>query len=287
MENQLAVIILNYFGFENTIKCISSVQKVLKSAVFLVDNSADKDERNKLERIFNKTKDIHMLFPSENLGFAAGVNLAINEALKKRFKSFLLLNNDTILLDGLEKRLKKAFTKWPTSLIAPTIRWNAHINKGNYYHKYFGFIVNNKIPKFGSWLYYFTGCALAFDRTFLDKVGYLNEKFFMYGEDVELTLRAQQKGVPLILLEDELVYHAGSQSSNMASFFYEYHMTRMHYLLCFMLLRNPLRQAFSLLTKILILTFRACIRCIRYKNLASLKALFLAPIPLKIRPDRS
>lgn len=284
MNQKIAVIILNYFGSKNTLNCINSVQTKLNSIIFLVDNSADSKEKRKLLHAFQKNKNIHMFFPKENLGFSAGVNLAIKEAIKKGFKLFLLLNNDAILLNGAGTELRRAFNRWPTALIAPVIRWGERIHKGNFYHKYLGLIVSTRSHKSNSWLYYLTGCALAFDVGFLDKVGLMNEKFFMYGEDIEFTFRALDKGAPVKLIDKELVYHEGSQSAGMASFFYEYHMTRMHYLLSFILFQNPLQKVLSISSKIIILTARAIIRSIRYKSSSPLTALILAPLPLRIRP---
>ena len=285
-KDKIAVIILNYFDTEVTAKCIHSVQKTLKSTIFLVDNSANHDERKRLTSLYQHQEDVHLLFPMENLGFAAGINLAIKKAIPKGFKRFLLLNNDAVLLDGAGTQFRQAFNQWPTALMAPAIRWGERINKGNYYHKYLGLIVNDRMSESDNYLYYLTGCALAFDLGFLNKVGLMNEKFFMYGEDVEFTFRALEKGVSVKLIEKELVYHEGSRSAGMASFFYEYHMTRMHYLLSFILLKYPQQKVISILVKILMLTSRAIIRSVRYKSFSPLAALILAVLPLKIRPSR-
>jgi GT2 family glycosyltransferase len=147
-------------------------------------------------------------------------------------------------------------------------------------------IVNTKLVRTNHWLYYFTGCALAFDVEFIKKVGLMNEKFFMYGEDIELTYRALKENVPLKLLDNELVYHEGSKSAGMGSFFYEYHMTRMHYLLSFILFKNPLKKVISIFCKIPVLSCRAIIRSIRYKSWSPVIALIFAILPLRIRPSR-
>ena len=286
MYPKIAVIILNYFGFEDTIKCVESVQQTLISDIFLVDNSADFNEKDKIIRAFQSELNVHLYFPDENIGFAAGVNLALQEASKKGFKWFLLLNNDAILLSGAGTQLNQSFLQWPGSLIAPAIRWGERIHKGNFYHKYLGLIIKPRLPKSNSWIYYLTGCALAFDAGFLDKVGFMNEKFFMYGEDIEFSFRALEKGLPVKLIDEELVYHEGSQSAGMASFFFEYHMTRMHYLLSFILFKNPLQKVISILCKIIVLTNRAIVRSIRYKSWSPLTALILAFVPLKIRPGQ-
>lgn len=120
-NKQIAVIILNYFGFKDTLKCIDSVQRTLRSTVFLVDNSADDGEKTKLSNQFNDHKHIHLFFPSENLGFAAGVNLAIKAAISKGYKLFLLLNNDAILLNGAGAYLRQAFNQWPSVISMITL----------------------------------------------------------------------------------------------------------------------------------------------------------------------
>jgi GT2 family glycosyltransferase len=286
MQSRIAVIILNYFGFEATVKCIDSVQRTLKPAIFLVDNSADPSERNRLSMHFRNHDHIYMFFPSKNLGFAAGVNRGLKEAIKRGLNRFFLLNNDTILLDGLKNKLEAAFGKWPGALIAPTIKWGNSPNKGYYYHKYFGLIVKERFFKSTGWLYYLSGCALAFDAEFLDKVGYFSEKFFMYGEDIELNYRAQNKNVPIVVIPDESVIHEGSHSAKMASFFYEYHITRSHYLLCFLLFKDPFNQMIAVLVKTLAMFIRTFIRSMRYKTLFPLMALLLAPLAVKVRPHR-
>ena len=287
MTQKIAVILLNYFSSEATVKCIDSVQRTLKPTIFLVDNSADYTEQSKLERLFQKSENIHMFFPSENLGFASGVNFGLKKAIKASFNRFFLLNNDTIVLDRLKQKLDEAFAKWPGALIAPTIRWGYSLNKGYYYHKYLGFIGKKKFVKSNSWLYYLSGCALAFDDKFLDKVGYFSEKFFMYGEDIELAYRAQSKTVPVVLIPDELVIHEGSHSARMASFFYEYHIARCHYLLCFLLFEHLLNQIIAISAKALTMTIRAIIRSVRYQSWSPLKALMLAPLPISVRPGRT
>ena len=286
IDVQIAVIVLNYFGLADTVKCINSVQNILKSIVFLIDNSVDQNERSKLTEYYQHDDKIYLLYPSKNLGFAAGVNFAIDAALNKGFKRFLLLNNDTVLLNGTREKLNKAFIEWPASLIAPTIRWNNRLNKGYYYHRFSGLIIQNRGLKQNGWLFFLSGCALAFDKSFLEQVGYLNEKFFMYGEDVELCHRAQEKRIPIILLDDELVQHTGSHSAKMASFFYEYHMLRSHFLLCFLLFNNPIKKITAILGKSFILTMRSCYRSGKYHSFAPLMAQLLAPLPLKIRPKR-
>jgi N-acetylglucosaminyl-diphospho-decaprenol L-rhamnosyltransferase len=293
-NDQFAVVILNFFGYQDTLRCIARVRRSLNAAFFIVDNSAENNEKTKLASPLSDQPHIRLIFPDENLGFAAGVNIALKKAVGAGFKRFLLLNNDAVLLENAGKILNKAFDTYPACLIAPAIKSNNYIYCESYYHKYLGLITQRHISekprqrseKLG-WVRYLSGCALAFDKDLLDKIGLLDESFFMYGEDVVFSHRARKSGVPIVLLEYNLVHHKGSHSAKMASFFYEYHMARAHFLLTFNLLSRPYQQVLSLFGKSATLTVRAWIRCFRYRTFAPLAALLLCSLPLRIRPRKS
>ena len=264
--------------------CIKSVQISLNATVFLVDNSANEAERNILKNTFADKPDVLLLFPHENLGFAAGVNLALKQAIKSGFTRFFVLNNDAVLLSGSGTALNNAFAKHPGSLIAPSIIYGKVINRGNYYHKYLGTITNKPFYFKKGFFFYLTGCALAFDKIVLEKIGFFDESFFFFGEDMEYSHRALKNNVPVILLNEKLVQHQGSKSAQIASLFYEYYLTRSHYLLIFRTFDNPIKQILALFGKSFILSARAFIRCFRFHSLIPLGALILAPFPLRIRP---
>ena len=286
MLSDLAVIILNYFGFDDTKSCIESVKKSFFPTIFLVDNSADESERARLENSFKNDPGIKLLFPNENLGFASGVNLGLREALKNGYQKFLLINNDAILTPGAGKILATAFEDFPGSIITPTIIWDEKINKGNYYHKYLGLISSK--PYFhglGS-IYYFTGCTLAFDRNFIETVGLMDESFFFYGDDIEFCYRAQKHNIKLVLLPDKLVQHAGSKTARNASFFYEYYLNRSHFLLIKKTIGNRLQQLLAYAGKFFVLGGRAFLRTLRYQSLVPLWAFFMGPLSLKVRPQK-
>ena len=122
-EVGFAVIILNYFGFHDTCLCIKSVRENLGAQIFLVDNSATREEKGKLQGEFNNRSDINLLFPSENLGFAAGVNFGLKQAIENGYQHFLLLNNDALMLPTAGEIFHETITNNTGSLIAPSIIW--------------------------------------------------------------------------------------------------------------------------------------------------------------------
>lgn len=285
MTDKIAVIILNYFGFNLTRSCVNSVLRELSATIFIIDNSASAIEAERLKTEFACNPHVHLSFPETNTGFAAGVNIGLETAVKNGYGKFFLLNNDATLTKGSGPFLTDAMTTHPSTLIAPVIRWDDTESGFNYYHRYLGLISSNETIVFKKgWLPYFTGCALIFDRDVLERVGLLNQTFFMYGEDVEFCHRAVTKGVPLYQIPRELIRHEGSNSARIASFFYEYHLNRSHFLLSFFLHKPAYSLMLSLCSKAVTLFARAVIRSIRYKTIAPVAAFFLCPFEFSIRP---
>jgi hypothetical protein len=60
---------------------------------------------------------------------------------------------------------------------------------------------------------YLAGCALLFSRRFLEDTGLFDERFFMYYEDSDLSLRARDAGYRLLLSPDAHVWHKVAMSS--------------------------------------------------------------------------
>ncbi len=127
--------------------------------------------------------------------------------IKKGFRRFLLLNNDAVMLAGSGEILQAAYAKHPGALIAPSIRWAGEICAGTYYHRYFGLILRKPPKSASGWLFYLTGCALLFDKAFLERNGLFSEAFFMYGEDVEFSVRAYANAAPVLCLPDIIIDH--------------------------------------------------------------------------------
>jgi N-acetylglucosaminyl-diphospho-decaprenol L-rhamnosyltransferase len=278
------IITINYKSCEQTRNCIKSIKSVIESKTYLIDNSVNIDELFFFEKHFKKDPSICLIINKKNTGFAYAVNQGLHMAIEAGYDKFILLNNDTVVYPNFGNKIKEALEKYPGKLIAPLIKWNGAICGGRYYHKYFGLITDKKIYFKSGWVFYVTGCCLAFDKSIIDKIGFFNEKYFMYGEDVEYCYTAQKNGIPLILLDEILLEHKGSHSARIASFFYEYHINRSHFLLCFSLFDQSVKKTISLIGKTFFLSVRALLRSIKYRKISPIIGFLLAPLPLKIRP---
>jgi len=283
-DELIAIIILNYFNAKLTKACCESIRQEIDANFFIVENSADSIERNKLiNAIAPFQEQTTILFPDRNLGFAAGVNLGLREAIKRGNNQFLIINNDARLKAGSGQALKKAFYQYKGCLISPKIYWDHKTIGIRYYHKYTGVmfddvatVLSKYFLKLG-FLPYLTGCALAFDKTLITKTGFFDEDFFMYGEDVEFSQRARAKGCELKLLDEVFVEHDGSISAKKrGSFFYEFLINRSHLLLTKKLAPTFLVKNFSYIGKFCYLFIRSLYRTIRFKNFIPIKAFVLS-----------
>jgi len=93
----VSIIILNWNGKEDTIKCLQSLRKTRYSnyEIVVVDNGSTGDDVKVLGEIFGDY--IHIIKNDRNYEFAEGNNIGMRYALKKDTDYILLLNNDTVV----------------------------------------------------------------------------------------------------------------------------------------------------------------------------------------------
>ena len=168
-----------------------------------------------------------------NSGFARGVNLG----LKKASADFvLLLNPDAVLTDDALDRLTQCLAADPIAVMAgPVLVSPAGRDAGG--GRRFSTPVNRllwhlPLPCHPSWstpdypklrrppgprrpmpVDYLWGAALLCRRSFLEGIGGLDERFFLYSEDEDLGRQAHARGLRSILVRDAVVMHVGGAST--------------------------------------------------------------------------
>lgn len=180
----------------------------------------------------------------ENVGYARGNNLGIKKALNQKADYILLLNDDTtvapdflnILVEEGEKSAdvgilgsKIYYSKQPKKIWFAGAKFDpktcrlSDLNSDDIHSE-----INEK-PFYSD---YITGCALLIKRKLVEKIGFLDERFFLYWEDVDWGLRAQYAGFCNLSVPSSHIWHKASVSSGgTASPLKAYHKTRSHLLL--------------------------------------------------------
>jgi hypothetical protein len=242
-------VILNYNGWEDTLACLDSIALCQdKPHIVVVDNASTDESVVKLRSAY---PDVDLLIAPVNAGFAAGNNLGIRRALRLGVKVIHILNNDTIVDPSLFARAYRAAVG-QNKIIGAKIYYargyEYHMkdkNRGNVlwyaggdFDAQNGIGVHRGIDEIDRGQYdhaeavpFMTGCYLAIPRGVVQKLGFFDERFFLYLEDLEYSLRARQKGIILWYQPSLVLYHKNGGSATAGSPFVDYYMTRNRFLL--------------------------------------------------------
>ena len=223
-DPSVAIILVNWNGFDFTAACLESLRKVEfpDFKIILVDNASENSEGKKLLSTF---PEIILIENKENLGFAGGNNVGIVKALEDGYSHIMLLNNDTeVEPDFLGEMMRKFQSGGNLGVVQPLItflndkdkiwsaggKWNSLLGRaitlGD--RKQLDEYLPEDVP-----LDWATGCCMLISREALLAAGLLNESYFAYFEDVDWSLRFRQKGFEIALAAKALVYHEAGASS--------------------------------------------------------------------------
>jgi hypothetical protein len=169
-----------------------------------------------------KNKNIEIINPGKNLGFCKGSNLGVKKALKDGADYIMLLNSDTTFSTNILAHLASYLDKnSKVGVVAPIILASEK-NKEIFYaggiiNQFFGFTrhkyMNQKhqknLIKSGE-TDFACGCCAIIRREVFEKIGLLNEKYFIYFDDPDFSMRAKKAGFGVHLLAEPLVFHLNS-----------------------------------------------------------------------------
>lgn len=277
MVLKLSVIIVNYNVKYYLDQCIRSVLRAFEemntpAEIIVVDNhsadgSVDYLEQRYPQKLFPMVRFVRS---AHNLGFARANNIAIRQS---RGEYVLLLNPDTIvgedalkasvdfmdahedagavgvrMLGAQGRRAMESRRGLPTPMVSFfkmlgfCNRWPHHRLFGKYYMGYLPWDEPSQIEVV-------SGAYCMLRRKALDEVGLLDEDFFMYGEDIDLSYRVLKGGYHNYYLPVDILHYKG-ESTQKSSFryvhvFYEAMLIffRKHYSGMTFLLSLPIKTA--------------------------------------------
>lgn len=220
----LSIILVNYNGSRDTIECVRSIEESNfgEFEIIIVDNGS---QAGTVEQLRAACPHCTVIGVEENIGFAAGNNIGLKEALERGGSRFLLLNNDTTIDASALSRLMKALESSDrVGIVGAKIRYFSSRNKiwyaggilslgsGSFHHRGIG---EEDLGQYdlGGETQYVTGCCLLFRRQVVDKIGFLDESYFAYLEDADFCVRARKAGFSILYEPHALVYHKVSSTS--------------------------------------------------------------------------
>lgn len=220
---RVAIIVLNYNGKDCLPACLESLSLLEYSnkEIIVVDNASSDDSFLVAEKKFPECTFVRN---EKNEGFAKGMNSGIRLALSHGVAWCWLINYDAVVQPQTLTNLMAVAEKYPkTGLLSPQILEKE--SKKIWFAKgeldFFRMRAVHSTPTkkdFSSDAYrseFLTGCALLIKRELIEAIGFLDERFFLYYEDVDYSLRATQAGFSCLVVPKALAWH--SEASRMRS----------------------------------------------------------------------
>ncbi len=244
MDNKVAIILLNWNGYKDTIECLESLSAIdyINYEIYLVDNGSVDNSVDKI-KLFNKKLKLPIKYiqNKNNEGFARGNNIGIENAMQdKDIKYFLLLNNDMVVQkDFLSKLVNEIRKTGKTGVVSPLVfnyysqtnvsqndspgRFNLKNGGGNPWNKKIQELLLNKKPFFVD---YTSGSCWLIKKDVVKRTAMFNGNYFAYSEEIELAIRIQKLGFKFKVVPKSKIWHKGGATSNKISGFKVFYSVR-------------------------------------------------------------
>ncbi len=237
----LSVIIVNYNVKYFLEQCLCSVLEALKNIdgeIIVVDNNSSDGSRDFLS---NRFKSVEFVWNHENEGFAKANNTGLKNAIGdyilflnpdtivpedcfEKCISFIQSNNDSVALgvkmfDGSGKFLKESKRAFPSPMTSlyklSGLTWL--FPRSKIFAKYhLGYLDKNKNHEVDV----LAGAFMIMPNQILKDVGSFDERFFMYGEDVDLSYRIQKASYKNFYFAESCIIHFKGESTKKGSLNY-------------------------------------------------------------------
>ncbi len=268
-DQKIFAVIVNWNGKTDTLACLDSLHKIEKKHIdfhiCVVDNGSTDDS---VQVISRKYPDVKLIQTGKNLGYSGGNNLGITYALNHKADFIWLLNNDTIV-DKQVLSFLSAFDDPAVGACGSKI----YFAPGHEFHRdryresdrgrviwYAGGVIDwdnmyashRGVDEVDHGQYdqnqetaFITGCSFIVRAEIAQRVGNLDNRFYLYLEDLDWSLRIQKAGYTTMYIPTSVIWHLNAGSSGKpGNALHEYYFTRNRLLLGFKY--APVRTKFAL-----------------------------------------
>lgn len=209
----LAIIVVSYGSADLLAENLIETSRGLPgSQTVVVDNWTTTAERARA-RCLAKSAGWSLIEPNENTGFGTGCNLAAAHAIAAGAQTLLLLNPDARIGPESVRALVGRLSGEPKAIIAPRIvdeagkLWSAGMDVDLETGDMRPWRRRREFPNART-LPWLTGACMLVPVELWTELGGFDDEYFLYWEDVDLSVRAQKLGAELVLVEEAVAHHA-------------------------------------------------------------------------------
>jgi GT2 family glycosyltransferase len=216
------VIVLNWNGWQDTVKCIESLKSLTypNYEIVVLDNASTNDS---VARIREAHPDVILIETGANLGFAGGNNVGIRYALDRGADYIWLLNNDTVVdSNALTALVENAEADSKVGVVGSVIYYMHEPTRiqawgGGRVDLWLGISRHFDRPVSNEKIDYITGASFLVRTEVFRQIGLLDDCFFMYWEDADFCLRARRVGWKISVASMSKIFHKESASVGKSS----------------------------------------------------------------------
>jgi len=228
----ISIVTVNFNGSEHTLKLLGSLKNQIDKEFdfIIVDNNSESQDLQNLKNQDSEGIKITFLENNKNLGFSGGNNVGIKRALGLGSEWILLLNNDTWVENNfislLKTNLKLLSNSKQEGMAGIAIDESFSDNSEQSRIVYAGKIewlkpTLNHLMTFDiirknndiECRYYAIGGAVAIHKKVFEKIGFLDENYFLYFEDADFSIRTWRAKFPINFFSGVKVYHSTSSTT--------------------------------------------------------------------------
>ncbi len=234
----ITVVYNNYLVLDDFVKSLAKNSH--KNYFLYIVDLSDNDKKQSINKLIDKKlikNNQYEIIDSRNKGYGHGVNHGLREATNQGYELFCVVNSDIIFDKNFIRNSLISLKGNPSTIVGGKI----YYAPGYEYHKdqyqkrdlgkviwYAGGVIDWKNvlinhqgvdkPDRGQYdqfkeTKFITGCLMFFDKSVVDKVGFWDEKYFLYYEDVDFCQRAKQKEIKLYYNPSIVIWHKNAQST--------------------------------------------------------------------------
>ena len=241
MNIELSIIIVNYnvkYFLEQALTAVYNTKQPFQFEVFVVDNCS---QDGSVELVKKRFPEVQLIANKDNVGFSKANNQAIQQA---KGTYLLLLNPDTVveettfaktiafmdtnpgagalgikMIDGSGAYLPESKRGFPSPFVAfcKTFGLSGLFPKSKWFnHYHMGYLDKNQNHE----IEVLAGAFMLLRRTVIEEIGALDETFFMYGEDIDLSYRIIKAGYQNFYFAESQIIHYKGESTKRGSLNY-------------------------------------------------------------------
>lgn len=237
-EPRVLAVVLNWRQPAMTLECVRALSAMTAPAaldILVIDNGSGDGSAETLGRELPPA--VELLALPENLGFGRGNNVGLRRALDDGYDFALLINNDAFAAPDMLARLLAA-AEPSIALLSPKITYEARPDTlwfagARRKHRTLDIADTGRGAADGpEWsvdrdVDYLLGTCLLVNLAAIRPVGLFDERYFMYFEDLDWSIRLQQAGYRLRLVAGaRLTHRVAASSGGLESPFRRYHLAR-------------------------------------------------------------